>query len=100
MSEFLAKILYGINTVIGSYGWSMIIFTLIVKLLMLPLVVSIAYEINRWVGRHDNAFSRILTAPGLWMQNFTTNEPDEQEIEVAIASVKKLLEAEHPEIKV
>ena len=64
---------------------------IVFKLLLLPLVVAIAYEINRWVGRHDNTFSRILTAPGLWMQNFTTNEPDDSMIEVAIAAVKAVL---------
>jgi pimeloyl-ACP methyl ester carboxylesterase len=61
------------------------------KLMMLPLVVSIAYEINRWVGKTDNAFTRILTAPGLWMQNFTTNEPDDSMIEVAILAVQQVL---------
>ena len=61
------------------------------KLLLLPLVVAFAYEINRWVGRHDNWFSRILTAPGLWFQNFTTNEPDDSMIEVGIAAVEAVL---------
>ncbi|MBP3661236.1 MAG: DUF1385 domain-containing protein [Oscillospiraceae bacterium] len=61
------------------------------KLLLLPLIVSIAYEINRLVGRHDNAFTRILTAPGLWMQSFTTNEPDDTMIEVAITAVNAVL---------
>ena len=61
------------------------------KLMLLPLVVSIAYEINRWVGKNDNAFTRILTAPGLWMQNFTTNEPDDSMIEVAITAVNAVL---------
>ena len=61
------------------------------KLLLLPLIVSIAYEINRFVGKHDNAFTHILTAPGLWMQNFTTNEPDDSMIEVAITAVNAVL---------
>lgn len=61
------------------------------KLIMLPLVVAIAYEINRLVGRYDNWFTRILTAPGMWFQNFTTNEPDESMIEVGIAAVKAVL---------
>ena len=53
-------------------------------MLLLPLVVGITYEFNRWVGRHiqDNALAKILTAPGMWMQNFTTNEPDDSMIEV------------------
>ena len=61
------------------------------KLLLLPLVVGITYEINRWAGRHDNALTRILTAPGMWMQNFTTNEPDDGMIEVGIAAVEAVL---------
>lgn len=64
------------------------------KLLLLPLVVSIAYEINRWVGRHDNWFTRILTAPGMWFQNFTTNEPDDSMIEVGIAALQAVLPRE------
>lgn len=64
------------------------------KLLLLPLVVSITYEINRWIGRHDNLLSRILSAPGMWMQHFTTNEPDDSMIEVGIAAVKAVLPAQ------
>ncbi len=61
---------------------------------MLPLVVSISYEINRFVGRHDNWFTRILTVPGMWFQNFTTNEPDDSMIEVAIEALTLVLPAE------
>ena len=64
------------------------------KLLMLPLVVAIAYEINRWAGRHDNLFTRILTAPGMWFQNFTTKEPDDSMIEVGIASLQAVMPEE------
>ena len=73
----------------GTFRFRLI--KIVFKLLLLPLVVAIAYEINRWVGRTDNAFTRILTAPGLWMQNFTTNEPDDDMIEVAIAAVNAVL---------
>lgn len=69
------------------YRGIMIVF----KLLLLPLVVGITYEINRWAGRHDNRFTRIITAPGLWMQHFTTNEPDDSMIEVGIAAVTAVL---------
>lgn len=61
------------------------------KLLLLPVVVSITYEINRMVGRYDNWFTNLLSAPGLWMQNFTTNEPDDSMIEVGIAAVQAVL---------
>ena len=64
------------------------------KLLLLPLVVAVSYEINRLVGRHDNRLTRILTAPGMWMQNFTTNEPDDSMIEVGIAALQAVLPEE------
>ena len=73
----------------GTFGYRLLMIAY--KLLLLPLVVAIAYEINRWVGRHDNWFSRILTAPGMWFQNFTTNEPDDSMIEVGIAAVEAVL---------
>lgn len=62
-----------------------------IKLLLLPLVVSVTYEINRWAGRNNNAFTRLLTAPGMWLQNFTTNEPDDSMIEVGIAALQAVL---------
>ncbi|MBQ7818041.1 MAG: DUF1385 domain-containing protein [Oscillospiraceae bacterium] len=64
---------------------------IVYKLLLLPLVVAVTYEINRWAGKHDNAFTKILTAPGMWMQKFTTNEPDDSMIEVAITAVEAVL---------
>ena len=64
------------------------------KLLLLPVVVGITYEINRMVGRYDNGFTRAMSAPGLWMQNFTTNEPDDSMIEVAIAAVQAVMPEE------
>ena len=67
---------------------------IVYKLLLLPLVVSVAYEINRWVGRYDNLLTRIVTAPGMWFQNFTTNEPDDSMLEVAIEAMKLVLPAE------
>ena len=61
------------------------------RLVMLPFIVAIAYEFNRLVGRHDNKLTRILTAPGMWFQYFTTNEPDDSMIEVAIEALTLVL---------
>ena len=88
-SSVLLSVVPALEAMRGSLSFRLIMIGF--KLLLLPLVVSIAYEINRWVGRHDNAFTRILTAPGLWMQNFTTNEPDDSMIEVAITAVNAVL---------
>ena len=62
-----------------------------VKLLLLPLLVGISYEFNRIVGRYDNWLTRVLTAPGMWFQKFTTREPDDGMIEVAITAVEAVL---------
>lgn len=67
---------------------------IVYKLLLLPIVVGITYEINRWAGRNDDWLTRILTAPGMWMQHFTTNEPDDSMIEVGIAAVEAVLPEE------
>jgi len=68
----------------------------LVHLLLLPLVVGVTYEFNRWVGRHvqESRLAKFLTAPGMWMQNFTTNEPDDSMIECAIRSLELVLPSE------
>ena len=61
------------------------------RLALLPVIVAISYELNMWVGRHDNWLSRILRAPGMFLQNLTTKEPDDAMIETALASLKAVL---------
>lgn len=63
-------------------------------LLLLPLVVGISYEINRWCGRHDNWLSAALSAPGKWLQHMTTNEPDDSMIECAIRAMELVIPEE------
>ena len=63
-------------------------------LLLLPIVVGISYEINRWCGAHDNRLSAILSAPGKWLQRITTNEPDDGMIECAIRAMELVIPEE------
>jgi uncharacterized protein YqhQ len=63
-------------------------------LLLLPVVVGVSYEINRWCGRHDNWLSAILSAPGKWLQHITTNEPEESMIECAIRALELVIPEE------
>ena len=60
-------------------------------LLLLPVVVGISYEINRWCGLHDNWLSAALSAPGKWLQRITTNEPDDSMIECAIRAIELVI---------
>lgn len=62
-----------------------------VKLLLLPLTVGVGYELIKLAGRKDNTFTRIISAPGMWMQHITTIEPDDGMIECAIASLKAVV---------
>lgn len=71
--------------------WSNVLIRVLLKLLMLPLVVGIAYEIIKLAGRYDNPVTRAVSAPGLWTQRLTTIEPDDSQIEVAIASMQPVI---------
>lgn len=62
-----------------------------VKILLLPVTVGIGYELIKICGRHDNAVTRIIAAPGIWMQHITTKEPEDDMIEVAIAAIKDVI---------
>jgi len=63
-------------------------------LVLLPIIVGVTYEFNRFVGAHDGAICRAMRAPGMWMQNFTTFEPDDSMMEVAIEALKLVLPKE------
>ena len=82
------------SVVFGIWPITNVWLRTLVPLVLLPLVVGVTYEFNRWVGRHDNALSRVLTAPGMWMQNFTTNEPDDGMMECAIRSLELVIPEE------
>lgn len=72
------------------------LYTLI-RLLLLPIVVGFGFEFIMYAGKHQNALTRALSAPGMWMQRLTTREPDEGMLEVAITSLKAALREEFPD---
>ena len=88
-SSGLLAIFPGLEAMRGQFVYRLLMIGF--KLLLLPVVVGLSYEFNRLVGRHDNWFTRILTAPGMWFQNFTTNEPDDSMIEVGIEALKAVI---------
>jgi len=65
---------------------------LVIRLLLVPVIAGISYEIIRLAGRSDNLIIRIISAPGMWMQRLTTKEPDEEMVQVAIASVEAVFD--------
>ncbi len=93
-TSFLFVVMIISILVFGFVQWSNVWVRMGLRLILLPVVVGISYEINRYVGRHDTAFTRVLTAPGLWLQNFTTSEPDDSMIEIAIRALKLVIPEE------
>lgn len=72
-----------------SYLW------IIAKILMIPLICGIGFEVLRFCGKYDNILTRIISAPGMWLQRITTSEPTDDMLEIAIASINACLEDEN-----
>ena len=65
---------------------------LLLRLLLIPVIAGISYELIRLAGRSNNILVKIISAPGLWLQRLTTKEPDEQMVEVAIKAVEAVFD--------
>ena len=84
-----------ISSVVFSFvEWRNLWVRFAMHLLLLIPIVGVAYEFNRYVGGHDTPVTRFLSRPGLWLQNFTTNEPDDSMLEVAIHAIELVIPAE------
>ena len=79
-------------SLVGKQTWWLLIVS---RILLLPVIAAIAYEVTQYGARHmDNVFVKWLVAPGLWLQSLTTRQPDDQMVEVAIAALKEVLVAD------
>lgn len=90
-TSFLLIVLIVSIFVFSIVTWENLMLRVILKVLLLPLVVGISYEIIRLAGRYDNPFTHALSTPGLWLQHLTTREPDEKQIEVAIQALSDVI---------
>lgn len=88
VSSLVLKIFPALKTV--TWAW------IIVKILLIPLIMGFGYELIRFCGKHNNLLSKIVAAPGLWVQRLTTKEPEDDMIEVAIAALNEVI-PEDPE---
>jgi uncharacterized protein YqhQ len=70
----------------------------IAKILMIPLICGLGFEVLKICGRYDNIVTRIISAPGMWLQRITTKEPEDDMIEIAIAALKAC-EPEEPDVQ-
>ena len=72
-------------------GWPNVWLRIITRILVLPVIAGISYELLKWAGRSDNWLVKVLSLPGIYLQKLTTREPDLEQLEVAIAAVKAVL---------
>ncbi len=90
-TSFLFLVVF-ISIIVGSFiSWENALLRMLIKLLLIPVVVGISYELIKLAGRSDGLFTRIISAPGLWLQHITTSEPDDGQIECAIAALTAVI---------
>ncbi|MGE5632613.1 MAG: DUF1385 domain-containing protein [Caulobacteraceae bacterium] len=75
------------------FTWSNVVTRLLIRIVLIPIVAGISYEIIKWAGKSESKLSCIISAPGMWLQKITTREPDDKQIEVAIEALKNVLVA-------
>ena len=93
-TSFLFVVMIVSILVLMFVSWTNALLRLVIRLCLLPVIVAISYEFNRWVGRHDNALTAVLSWPGRQLQHLTTFEPDDSMIECAIESIKLVIPEE------
>lgn len=78
-----------ISVIVFSFtGWGGVLERLLLRIILIPVVTGISYELIKWLGKNDSTLAKIVAYPGLKLQLLTTKEPDDSQIEVAIASLK------------
>lgn len=90
-TSFLFLVVF-ISIIVGSFiSWDNAALRMVIKLLLIPVVVGISYELIKLAGRSDGLLTKIVSAPGLWLQRITTCEPDDGQIECAIAALTAVI---------
>ncbi|WP_079438919.1 peptide chain release factor N(5)-glutamine methyltransferase [Clostridium chromiireducens] len=87
-TNFLFLVMLVSIIVFSFTGWGGIVERLLFRIVLIPVVTGISYELIKWLGKDDGLLSKIIAYPGLKLQLLTTKEPDDSQIEVAIASLK------------
>lgn len=90
-TSFLFLVLFISILLFSVVSWDNPLIRTVLKIVLLPVVIGIAYELIRLAGRYDNWLTRLISAPGLQIQRLTTKEPDDSQLEVAIEAIKPTL---------
>lgn len=90
-TSFIVNVLIISIIVFSFFGWQSALMRVITRIVMLPVIAGISYEINRYIGRSENKLTKILSYPGFLVQKITTKEPDDSMLEVALTALKAVI---------
>ncbi len=90
-TSFLVFVMLIALVLFSLLGWPNLLLRIASRLLLIPVIAGLSYELLKWAGRSDNILVKILSLPGLYLQKLTTREPDEKQLEVAIAAMKAVM---------
>ena len=91
-TNFLFIVMFTSIILFSFFGWPNPIMRIMMRITCVPIVAGVAYEIIKLVGKYDNFITKIISYPGMMLQKFTTNEPDDSQLEVALESLKAVLD--------
>lgn len=95
-TSFLVFVLVISLIVFSFLGWPNLAARIVSRLLLIPFIAGISYEVLKWAGKSDNWFIKIISIPGLYLQKLTTAAPDNEQLEIAIAAVKAVMDEDAP----
>ena len=91
-TNFLFIVMFTSIILFSFFGWPNPIMRIMMRIICIPIVAGVAYEIIKLLGKYDNFITKIISYPGMMLQKFTTNEPDDSQLEVALESLKAVLD--------
>jgi uncharacterized protein YqhQ len=91
-TNFLFIVMFTSIILFSFLGWPNPIMRIIMRIICIPIVAGISYEIIKFLGKYNNIFTKIVAYPGMMLQKFTTKEPDDEQLEVALAALKAVLD--------
>ncbi|MGL4911995.1 MAG: DUF1385 domain-containing protein [Romboutsia sp.] len=91
-TNFLFIVMFTSIILFSFFGWPNPILRIVMRIICIPIVAGISYEIIRFLGKYNNILTKVVAYPGMMLQKFTTKEPDDEQLEVAIAALKAVID--------
>nr|WP_317332220.1 DUF1385 domain-containing protein [uncultured Romboutsia sp.] len=90
-TNFLFIVMLTSIILFSFFGWPNPLVRIFMRILFIPIVAGISYEIIKFLGKYNNKFTKIVAYPGMMLQKFTTKEPDDEQLEVALTALKAVI---------